>query len=1152
MCLAYKLTPILSHPPVKARDISVSYWNIHGWKSKIVANKLVDPDFLEHIKKCEILCLSELHTHETVSIPGYTLVKQKIREEKHNSKKISGGIAIFIRNEMEKYIKYAPNTCEDSIWIKIKKEQTGESKDIFLGMCYISPDRKNSNNRENLQTFLEEYNTYRQRGDAYILGDLNARTGNENDFITYDKFDETFGITNNKVYLKRNSEDLAKTSSRGNDLLDFCKGNNTAIVNGRTIGDLNGKMTCHQWNGSSVVDYMLTSNEICNNITSFKVGDFLPWISDHCSITATITSTWVKALHKETLSNMKELKPKYKWEDDSKKRFVEALSHSEIALRMEGLLNENLSTNKMYTNIEDIILETARTSKIEVMKTKRSNHHKNNAPWYDKECQTVRRQVNELAKNLRKDTSRSGLREKIYCLKKHMKALIKNKKNQYKNGIMDKMENFKDVNPKQFWKLLDKLSGNKTDIIHKHITPMRWINHYKNILNNNEPVIYPPDCQKKGNMDYEITMDELDKAAIMLKPGKSPGIDNITNEMIMCVYQLYPSILLKLFNKVFIGNVHIPSWTKGMIVSLFKSGAREDPGNYRGITLLSCIGKLFTVILNNRLKEFCIKNNVIKPNQLGFTAGNRTSDAHIILYNLIRKYCHKSNLRIFACFVDFSKAFDTVPRDILFEKLLKYNINGVFFNNIKKMYMGNKTSIKLGNKITESFDTNQGVRQGDILSPLLFNIFLSDFNDYIENVEGKLQISDLKSINSLIWADDILLLSQSKEGLSQILDLLSNYCERNKLTLNKEKTKCMVFNKTGRVIRKPFYYRGALLETVKSYKYLGFTVTPSGEIYSGLKDLRDRANKAWYKVKGKLGIHFRKYTNHMNVIFRNLIQPILLYCSDFWGCLKPPKNNPIELFYNMFNKQILGVHKKTTTIGVLLELGKTPIQQLAIKFAIKNWERIKEKGGNDLVCSSYENAKQHSLKWSTSIKDLLSTHGMLDLFTKSFPGKKYFINRKLNQVMTDSFNQQGFSEIQKEESKLNYYSTFKTTPGAEKYLNEVKIINHRIALSKFRLSSHKLNIEVGRYTQVPRSERFCPFCADSIEDEKHFLLNCKTYATQRTTLFETIQSITPNFKYYSPDIKLSYLMNREETICRVAKFIYNAVEMRNLLTNETN
>ena len=261
---------------------------------------------------------------------------------------------------------------------------------------------------------------------------------------------------------------------------------------------------------------------------------------------------------------------------------------------------------------------------------------------------------------------------------------------------------------------------------------------------------------------------------------------------------------------------------------------------------------------------------------------------------MIRKYCHKSNIRIFACFVDFSKAFDTIPRDILFEKLLKNNINGVFFNNIKKLYIGDKKSIKLGNQVTESFDTNQGVRQGDILSPLLFNIFMSDLNDYIEKVEGKLQINDSRDINSIIWADDILLLSQSKEGLNQILDLLASYCQQNKLTLYKEKTKCMVFNKTGRVIRTPFYYRGTLLETVKSYKYLGFTVTPSGEIYTGLKDLRDRASKAWYKVKSKIGMHFRKYISHMNIIFRNLIQPILLYCSDYWGCLNPPKNKTIE------------------------------------------------------------------------------------------------------------------------------------------------------------------------------------------------------------------------------------------------------------------
>ena len=188
--------------------------------------------------------------------------------------------------------------------------------------------------------------------------------------------------------------------------------------------------------------------------------------------------------------------------------------------------------------------------------------------------------------------------------------------------------------------------------------------------------------------------------------------------------------------------------------------------------------------------------------------------------------------------------------------------------------------------------------------------------------------------------------------------------------------------------------------------------------------------------------------------------------------------------------------------------------------------------------------------WPTSIKNLLNKHGMLDLLMESFPGNKYFLNIKLHQVMTDSFNQQSFSEIQEEGSKLNCYSTFKTTPGTEMYLNEVKSIKHRIALSRFRLSCHKLNIEVGRYTQVPRTERFCPFCPENVEDENHFLLSCGAYVTRRTALFENIHHISPNFKFYPPNIKLNYLMNRKETIGQVAEFIHNSFEDRNLLINE--
>ena len=93
-----------------------------------------------------------------------------------------------------------------------------------------------------------------------------------------------------------------------------------------------------------------------------------------------------------------------------------------------------------------------------------------------------------------------------------------------------------------------------------------------------------------------------------------------------------------------------------------------NPGNYRGISVLSCLGKLFTSILNQRLLRYVFEKNILSKEQLGFIAGNRKSDAHLILHNLSQQYCHKRGQKIFACFVDFQKAFDSVPRDIFFTR----------------------------------------------------------------------------------------------------------------------------------------------------------------------------------------------------------------------------------------------------------------------------------------------------------------------------------------------------------------------------------------------------------------------------------------------------------------------------------------------------
>ena len=126
--------------------------------------------------------------------------------------------------------------------------------------------------------------------------------------------------------------------------------------------------------------------------------------------------------------------------------------------------------------------------------------------------------------------------------------------------------------------------------------------------------------------------------------------------------------------------------------------------------------------------QFTIDKHILSDSQLGFLPGNSTSDAHIIINNVVRKYCHKNGRKIYSCFVDFAKAFDTIPRDILFNKLLSYGIRGRFFNTIKNIYTNDKACVKIRNKYAEGFEINLVVRQGCVLSPLLFNIFLSDLS----------------------------------------------------------------------------------------------------------------------------------------------------------------------------------------------------------------------------------------------------------------------------------------------------------------------------------------------------------------------------------------------------------------------------------------
>ena len=268
--------------------------------------------------------------------------------------------------------------------------------------------------------------------------------------------------------------------------------------------------------------------------------------------------------------------------------------------------------------------------------------------------------------------------------------------------------------------------------------------------------------------------------------------------MIKNSHQLH-RILARFFNF----NIYPDSWRLGYIISMYKKGSPTDTNNYRGITINNVISKFFSIILNNRLQKYIEPQ--IKSNQIGFKKNHRTLDHIFVLKTLIDKYV-KQNGKFYVCFVDFEKAFDKVWRLGLLFKMRSIGIKGKFYEIIKNIYTNTSACIKSNFNLSESFTTDLGVKQGEPMSPILFNIYLNDLSDKIAGIDNNSPNMNGTSVNSLLYADDLTLLSTSSNGLQNKLDKLKSYCDDWKLTLNISKRKVIEFNRTGRQSKYAFHF----------------------------------------------------------------------------------------------------------------------------------------------------------------------------------------------------------------------------------------------------------------------------------------------------------------------------------------------------------
>ena len=179
-----------------------------------------------------------------------------------------------------------------------------------------------------------------------------------------------------------------------------------------------------------------------------------------------------------------------------------------------------------------------------------------------------------------------------------------------------------------------------------------------------------------------------------------------------------------LFSKVFESSYFPSVWSMGEMILLHKKGDKSYVDNYHGITLLSTFGKLFTLLLNNRLTDWAEAYSVFIEAQAGFRENMSTLDNSFVLHGLITHFLDNSK-RLFFSFIDFSKAFDYVVRDILWYKLIQYGVRGKNLDIIVSMYRDIKFKVELNNKLSDVFSCMTGVRQGECLSPILFAMYVN-------------------------------------------------------------------------------------------------------------------------------------------------------------------------------------------------------------------------------------------------------------------------------------------------------------------------------------------------------------------------------------------------------------------------------------------
>lgn len=1067
-------------------------WNIAGWKSK--AN---NGDFLKFILNFDIILFQESWVPDSINISDFqSFVLPAYRLSKKG--RFKSGLAILIKSAYKpELVTTTQNQCS---LIAVKLSFKGLL--LVIINAYLPPS-SSTNQRfqqwEQLTAFMEKIETMFPSAHLLLGADLNARVGKNGDIYTEaleaDLVDQFPHICSYQRSSKDNSVNEA-----GVLLTRLSIQFNLIWLNGLNCFNNASEYTFISPAGCSVIDYILISTSLLHRVVEFSISEFK--ISDHLPLTLLLELDTPSQHPSTTPQCGKLMLSTFKWNSSSLSK-VQSIVKSPRC----QILNSRLHLDKNPLNFIKTFEETISYIVIKVAPPPNHSKAKNlqiSPRWFDKECLYLKSIAREYFRLFRASNSSETL-QSYFVANAHLKDAINRKRTSFMRAQWEMLiRATKQKDSKSFWKIVNGASKTELRTL-RTISNLCWTRHFSNLFYDKAIPFSPgPISNEILRPDWAPVSPALVKEMILsLKSGKAAGPDAVPVDWLKADVDWWAPILSDLYVSVNRTGVIPGSWLKSIKVPIYKKGDPSLPDNFRPISLLSVVGKLYAKILLMFLNQWISQEKILGAEQIGFRKDRTTLDHCLILSHLIHKYALKTKSKMYVAFLDLKSAFDSVDRNLLWSKLAQLGIDSKLLFLIQRLYTNTSCQVKTSSEghLTDNIPTNKGVKQGGLLAPTLFNLFLNDLASFLAPVESHSPKLGSRRVQLLLYADDAILISRSRIGLRRLMDSGIHYLRLNKLQLNYAKSKIMVFSNSWKPLT--WKFENHMIEQVKSFKYLGlhFSYNLAWSLHrnktiASAKTSSHAITRFFYHKGGRFVPPALKVFNAK--IRAQILYGIPLWISSF--------NYSVEQLQATFLRKILGVPNCVPYSALCLETGQSLISTQAWLRVSNFWLKVYF---NHELTNAQHNLLDYLLEdshvafqyWEAKMKSIGVWSDLLCSITRAEAFR--IIRTRLLDIQI-----QNLKNLANKRCSPLFLHLPVSHDKVPDYLFQLDNPHLRRAFTLARCNVLPSAVLQGRFNGIPMRERLCPCSSGAVESIDHIFFCCSLHAEARNKFLTPFLSET--------------------------------------------